>query len=74
MRSVLGNAELSHQEVGIVLTEEAQLLEPLLKMAASGTSCFVCRLENRLHSYRAGDWTVPCHCRQPYLPGEAARK
>lgn len=47
----LGNAELSHQEVGIALTDEAQHLELLLKMAASGTSCFVCSLENRHPRY-----------------------
>lgn len=47
MGSALGNAEPSHQEVGIVLTDEARRLELLLKMAASGTSCFACGLENR---------------------------
>lgn len=47
MGSALSNAEPSHQEVGIVLTDEAQHLELQLKMAASGTSCFVCRLEDR---------------------------
>lgn len=49
--SALGSAEQSHQEVGIVLTDEARHSELLLKMAASGTSCFVCGLEKRHRLY-----------------------